>query len=401
MSVHVETRVEKSVKSFTATFAGISGYPTTQGLSTPSPEVDLDSDGVWCVHIYPGGIGVESFLACQLQYLSDRPCRAFYKLSILNQKGWKHKTYSSGAVKTFNRSDKLGDASFMKQAELTNEATGFCVDDTIVVKVDLVIFSEIEHVVKTGTYCHSSGIAMTPLSSPARHGVSRSNSLVGAAGATLADDLQQAMTDESTADVTLRVLDASSGELIASFPAHKFMLSLRSVVFRAMFCSTMSESISGVVDISDLQASVVRAMLQYVYTDHVGFGGDSSSSSSSSNACSTSVLNDVGEELLAAACKYQIPGLEALCEHHLMSTLNNDNAVSVMCLAHSYGAKNLKARALQYIARNAKVIMHKEGFFESMDFALCQEVMLQMAGLSHSGAAAAALVEMSSSESLL
>ena len=77
----------------------------------------------------------------------------------------------------------------------------------------------------------------------------------------------------------------------------------------------------------------MREFIKYLYTD----------------TCDPDKLKLHGEMLLAIACKYQVSGLEALCENHLMTTLTVDNVVNILKLANLYNAQQLKLRTIQYI----------------------------------------------------
>jgi hypothetical protein len=77
---------------------------------------------------------------------------------------------------------------------------------------------------------------------------------------------------------------------------------------------------------------------------------------------------------LAAACKYQVAGLEQLCENHLAASLCVSNAADILRLADLYEAQPLKTRALQFIASNAKAAVSTEAFLHRLSPALCHEV---------------------------
>mmetsp|Transcript_30352 Transcript_30352/g.51330 ORF Transcript_30352/g.51330 Transcript_30352/m.51330 type:complete len:365 (-) Transcript_30352:1292-2386(-) len=176
--------------------------------------------------------------------------------------------------------------------------------------------------------------------------------------------------NENTCTHDAVVTTATTTATITQFPAHKFILSLRSPVFRAMFGASMHESASNEVRILDVNAPVMQLFLRYCYTDQ----------------CSPEALELYADQLLAVACKYQVKGLEILCENHLCATLTVETAVHVLYLADLYEAVRLKQRALQFIAQNAKHVVAAEDFFERISPALCQEVVRTLAGLSSSSA---------------
>mmetsp|Transcript_4357 Transcript_4357/g.5999 ORF Transcript_4357/g.5999 Transcript_4357/m.5999 type:complete len:346 (-) Transcript_4357:327-1364(-) len=338
MSTSVETKMEKMDSSFTSTFIGLSGFPTEVGVCTSSSPVDI-SKNLWSVKIYPGGFDEESkdYLSCFLHSEVSRPIRASFKISIVNQKGWKNHFIVS-TVKAFNSTTCMwGEAKFILRNDLKSATNGICVEDKLVIKVDMTVYGSIEYNTK-----RSGSIALSPSKYKA----------------TLSQDLASILFMESTSDVTIIAGDER-------IPAHKFMLCLRSEVFKAMLCTGMTETRTNIIEISDFDESIVRELLKYIYTDE----------------CSPKALEDDCELLFAAACKYQIKGLETLCEVHMSSTINVSNVVKIAYFADLYGKKELKSCALQFIAMNAKAVIQTEGFFDSLGFTLCQEVLKVIAGV--------------------
>jgi speckle-type POZ protein len=90
-----------------------------------------------------------------------------------------------------------------------------------------------------------------------------------------------------------------------SVEAHKYVLALRSPVFRAMFKTGMKETSAYTIAITDFPDPVVRAFGSFLYEDR----------------CSRSVLQEHAAELSAIADKYQVPALTAVCERFLMEAL--------------------------------------------------------------------------------
>ncbi|GBM32449.1 Speckle-type POZ protein-like B [Araneus ventricosus] len=110
------------------------------------------------------------------------------------------------------------------------------------------------------------------------------------------------------ADVTLKCGDIS-------IPAHKNILSARSPVFAAMFANPMEESRENEVDITDIDISILRAFLIYMYT------GKTSDLTVSSAA-----------DLLFAAAKYQLQDLKRVCFDFLKDTVSPQNMLRVLFL---------------------------------------------------------------------
>lgn len=319
----VETRMRKSTASFTATFIGLSGFPSEVGCFTSSPIVELE-ERFWSVRIYPGGIDEESkgFLSCYLMYESRGTARCSFKLTMVNQMNWRNRSVTSDSVKDFvhthgpRDSAFWGDSKFISHADLKLASNGHCVDDTIVIRVDLTIYGPIEQsIVSCSTH---------KLLRPSDYTNPHS----------LQADIASIMFQRPTADVTITCAD---GEQI---PAHKFMLCLRSEVFRAMFGHNMLESATNTVNITDFDSVVVTEMLRYMYTD----------------SCRLDDMQGYCDQLLAIASKYSIKGLMNVLENHMITTMSIDNIVSTLRMADMCNAEHLKSKALLFVAHNAKQV---------------------------------------------
>ncbi|RYH28892.1 BTB/POZ domain-containing protein [archaeon] len=328
----VETRMRKSTASFTASFIGLSGFASEVGCFTSSPIVELE-ERFWSVRIYPGGIDEESkgFLSCYIVYESRGTARCSYKITMVNQMNWKNRSVTSDSVKDFAHTHDprycafWGESKFISHADLKLTSNGHCVEDTIVIRVDLTIYGPIEQ----------------SIVSCSTHKLLRPSDYINPHS--LQADLASLLFHKPTADLTITCGD---GEHI---PAHKFMLCLRSDVFRAMFEHNMLESATNTINITDFDSVVVTEMVRYIYTD-------------------TSRLEDMQgycDQLLAIACKYGIKGLMNVLENHMITTLNIENIVATLRMADMCNAEHLKSKALLYVAHNAKQVMVKGLLFDS------------------------------------
>ncbi|GBM38726.1 Speckle-type POZ protein-like B [Araneus ventricosus] len=154
----------------------------------------------------------------------------------------------------------------------------------------------------------------------------------------LSKDFERLLEPESSrfADVTLKC----SG---VSIPAHKIILSARSPVFAAMFANPMKESRENEVDITDVDVSVLRALLVYMYT------GKTSDLTSTSAA-----------DLLLAAEKYQLRDLKTVCSHYMMLTVSFQNVWSLLVLGDLL-SEDLKSFAVDYICNTCGEMSVSEG----------------------------------------
>jgi len=156
-------------------------------------------------------------------------------------------------------------------------------------------------------------------------------------------DLDHLFLDQTNNyDVTL-----TCGEKV--FYCHKWMLSARSPVFKAMFQSNMKENELGTVEIEDIQQEVVSELLQYIYSGTMSLN-----------------FEKYGKELLAAAEKYQVDQLKRACENELISKLDAENCIEMLLLGDRYKAKNLKKSAFEFFKKN-------EEKFDTYDWDLVYE----------------------------
>jgi speckle-type POZ protein len=132
------------------------------------------------------------------------------------------------------------------------------------------------------------------------------------------------------------------------FKCHQLMLSARSPVFRAMFLNNTVEASARKVEIEDLPPNILEAMLLFIYSGSVPN------------------LAEVAGELLAAAEKYQLDHLKALCEDELIQVTNLSNAIVHLQLGDTYQAKDLKRRAMDLVAFNLKDMLNNPEWKEQL-----------------------------------
>ena len=130
------------------------------------------------------------------------------------------------------------------------------------------------------------------------------------------------------------------------FPAHKAILAERSEVFEAMFNVDMKESHEKRIVIEDMTSDAVSDLLTFIYTD----------TAPNISECSRA------EELLAAAEKYNIPRLKAICEAELAKCIDITNVIDMLIMSETYRADQLKKATLFWMARHASDIVETESW---------------------------------------
>ena len=147
-----------------------------------------------------------------------------------------------------------------------------------------------------------------------------------------------------------------------TFDAHQFLLSTWSPVFRGMFQAEMKEKESKMVEIQDLDSTVVLDLLKFMYTGR----------------CCINEANPVPKavsDLLQAADKYQVVVLKKMCEEVMIKILEPNNSLEILEYADMYGAQELKKRALDLVVGNMKTIRGSDEWKEAMKKPhLCVEI---------------------------
>ncbi|GFY68310.1 TD and POZ domain-containing protein 1 [Trichonephila inaurata madagascariensis] len=128
-----------------------------------------------------------------------------------------------------------------------------------------------------------------------------------------------------------------------SFPAHKYILSARSPVFKAMFTNDMRERNSECVNIEDLNDDTVQSMLLYMYT-----------------ATLPDLQWDSACNLFTAADKYEILSLKSKCSSFLKGNLTQDNALNLLILTDMHQDEDLKSAVQDYILNHTGIFNTNE-----------------------------------------
>ncbi|KAL6659260.1 hypothetical protein ACP70R_003300 [Stipagrostis hirtigluma subsp. patula] len=124
-----------------------------------------------------------------------------------------------------------------------------------------------------------------------------------------------------------------------TFAAHKFVLTLRSPVFKAEFYGPMREAKAKRVAIEDMRPEVFENMLRFIYTDSLPF----------MEGIWEVFDYDMTRDLLVAADRYDIERLKLVCQNILCKNLNVQNAVAMLTLAYQYNCDVLKNVCLEFI----------------------------------------------------
>jgi hypothetical protein len=146
--------------------------------------------------------------------------------------------------------------------------------------------------------------------------------------------------NEILADVHFKVGRGGAEQRI---PAHKFVLSVGSAVFDAMFNSTLATT-EDEITLPDVEPAAFLALLKFLYSDEVSIGPET-------------VMTT-----LYTAKKYAVPALEKHCVDFLKRNLSPDNAFMLLTQARLFDEPQLAALCLECLDKNTPEALTADGF---------------------------------------
>ncbi|KAL1420893.1 hypothetical protein MTO96_004269 [Rhipicephalus appendiculatus] len=135
-------------------------------------------------------------------------------------------------------------------------------------------------------------------------------------------------------------------------PAHKFVLSVGSAVFDAMFNGALATNAEE-VELPDVEPAAFLALLKFLYSDKVQIGAET-------------VMTT-----LYTAKKYAVPALEKACVDFLQRQLSSDNAFLLLAQARLFDEPQLAALCLDTIDKSTAEALAAEGFVDIDRDTLC------------------------------
>mmetsp|Transcript_4736 Transcript_4736/g.12432 ORF Transcript_4736/g.12432 Transcript_4736/m.12432 type:complete len:663 (+) Transcript_4736:275-2263(+) len=261
--------------------------------------------------------------------------RAFHHFTLVDQSGrgsnvTKGRKREQGAVKIScarqdpNARNCHGYRKFIRRSILENQESGYLLDDRIIIryKIELVVMSG-------GAFCRSEQEAQKTVEIPPP---------------TLNEDLGNLLRTGEGSDFSFKV----EGELM---PAHRLMIASRSPVFKALLENPMREGTEKIITIQDVRAPAFQVLLYFVYTDSLP-----------PELSGENLEVTMAQHLLAAADRFELPRLRAICEQHLCETVDVANAATTLTLAEENHATELKLHCLDFISQNLSSVMATSGF---------------------------------------
>jgi len=314
----------------------IQGYSLAKGMGVGrhiASETFTVGGYQWAIYFYPDGKNAEDnslYVSVFIALASEGTgVRALFELTLVDQSGkGKNKVHShfdraleSGPYTLKYRGSMWGYKRFFRRAVL--ETSDYLKDDCL--KLNCTV-----------------GVVVSAIEYPRLHSITVPESDLGLHFGTL-------LENQEASDITFDV----AGE---KFHAHKLVLAARSPIFKENFFDSSEQSDE--VVITDMEPTVFKAMLHYIYRDTLPDEEPSSPNSSSSSATPETLT----ERLLAAAHVYGLRRLRLLCESKLCRSISVNTVASTLALAESYHAVDLKAACLKFAAENLAGVMRSKGF---------------------------------------
>ena len=154
----------------------------------------------------------------------------------------------------------------------------------------------------------------------------------------------------------VRKMDGES-ESKQVIPAHKFVLSISSPVFEAMFYGELAET-RDTIELPDCDYEGLLELFRYMYSDKANLSGS----------------NVMG--VLYLAKKYMVPSLTEECSKYLLNNLNPSNVFSVLPSAQKYEDKDLMERCWKLIDEKTKEALNTDEF-ATIERSLLKEVIIR------------------------
>ena len=155
--------------------------------------------------------------------------------------------------------------------------------------------------------------------------------------------MEQARQSDLFTDVVL-VADGKE------YKAHKVVLASQSQFFSSRFSgrwvSPKADGSSGdeTVDLTDVPAVIMEAMLAYMYSGKV------------------EDIGSIAHRLLPAAEEYGLVGLRQLCEEELIESLTSKTVVNMLIHAADHNALDLKKACIEFVVHNTAAVKRSDGW---------------------------------------
>ena len=162
---------------------------------------------------------------------------------------------------------------------------------------------------------------------------------------TIRERSQHMFNNDLFSDVKFVVQRRSNGQSESKqvISAHKFVLSISSPVFEAMFYGELAETTDS-IELPDCEYESLLELFRYMYSDEVNLSGS----------------NVMG--VLYLAKKYMVPSLADKCTEYLQKNLDPSNVFIILPSAQKYEKKNLVDQCWKVIDKRTEEAVKSDGF---------------------------------------
>ena len=147
----------------------------------------------------------------------------------------------------------------------------------------------------------------------------------------------------------------SDNKITHIIPAHKFVLSISSPVFEAMFYGELAETKDS-IELPDCEYESLLELFRFMYSDEANLSGN----------------NVMG--VLYLAKKYMVPSLADKCTDYLQDKLDASNVFSILPKACHFDEKKLVKRCWKVIDEHCEEATKSDGF-ATLERSLIEEVV--------------------------
>ncbi|KAG7555775.1 TRAF-like [Arabidopsis suecica] len=335
-SLTVSTSTTETVNGFHE--FKICGYSLAKGVGVGkyvASDTFMVGGYSWAIYFYPDGKSPEdnsSYVSLFIALASEgADVRALFELTLVDQSGnGKHKVHShfgraleSGPYTLKYRGSMWGYKRFFRRSSL--ESSDYLKENSLLVRCRV-------------------GVVKSVTEGPRYYNIPVPVSNLG-------QQLGNLLESGKGCDVIFQV----DGE---TFKAHKLVLATRSPVFKAQLFGPLGDRNTKCITIEDMEAPIFKVLLHFIYWDELPdmqelMGTDSTLASTL-----------VAQHLLAAADRYALERLKAICESKLCEGVATNTVATTLALAEQHHCFQLKAVCLKFVAlpENLKAVMQTDGF---------------------------------------
>lgn len=181
-------------------------------------------------------------------------------------------------------------------------------------------------------------------------------------------DMQLVLVDpqtHNTSDSVHPFTDEGTKESSIVIPAHRVILAARSEWFQRALQSGMKEDRDRRIVVQDIEESLFRTFLEYLYGKTFDFD-------------KMSIQELV--ELLAVADRFETSSLRLLCESQLVAKIQDKTVFQLLVAADQFSATQLREHSLHHILNNPDVIMTDVDGYSDLPSEIKQEVRQLLSG---------------------